>query len=495
MTFLLSSRINKTMKTFSQYCYSTLLESNDDDVKLALELCKEIEDAIRINVTKREYNSSKTTGPRIHIDQFLQDRDRTRFSDAAKAYISRTNGFGKGASYPSGRAIKDVSFSHEKIPNRAIYVQNRPDGKRSAAGDDPNELMTAALCLLPSLKLPSDVAEMDALIGEVKRLVKTKKIIGATKGQISSLDQDYQNLCKAVSAALAIHQNNWGGCEKAYLTGQSWDNDVKQFQITRYGMKDFNSSDFILKKGSSFLGVSLKKKERIAESDPTLINKSFNTLLQADVFDDVRDSLEDKAAEFYLSILRNEELRDRFPIAVKEKLEEKPPTKTTWRKYINDIPNEIINAALKGQESLFKDISAIIIENTKLFAEQLLELIFKASLKDLQKVNFDFTLVTGIGNYGIRKGVQISPGTYQDINTMSTALNELAKSGPIDLRPREDVKQAFDPDATAAVLEYVLSIGGVPLCYIKLRYKGNFSSSPSFLAEMTKEFKELLKVK
>ena len=34
--------------------------------------------------------------------------------------------------------------------------------------------------------------------------------------------------------------------------------DVKQFQITKYGMKDFNASDFIVKKGNSFLGVSLK---------------------------------------------------------------------------------------------------------------------------------------------------------------------------------------------------------------------------------------------
>ena len=81
-----------------------------------------------------------------------------------------------------------------------------------------------------------------------------------------------------------------------YLT-KAWDDDVKQFQISKHGMKDFNSSDFILQKGKNYLGVSLKKKEGFNKADPTLINKSFSTLFQDKKFDRVVKSLEQKTAQ------------------------------------------------------------------------------------------------------------------------------------------------------------------------------------------------------
>ena len=51
-----------------------------------------------------------------------------------------------------------------------------------------------------------------------------------------------------------------------------------------------------------------------------------------------------------------------------------------------------------------------------MIGNQLVQLIFKADLKDLQKVDFDFTLVTGIGDYGPKKGVVIEKGEYKDID-------------------------------------------------------------------------------
>ena len=44
----------------------------------------------------------------------------------------------------------------------------------------------------------------------------------------------------AVSAANSIISAGYGNADKVYLTGQAWDDDVKQFQVTKYGMKDFN---------------------------------------------------------------------------------------------------------------------------------------------------------------------------------------------------------------------------------------------------------------
>ena len=120
--------------------------------------------------------------------------------------------------------------------------------------------------------------------------------MGFTSLEVEALEKDYGNLCQAISAAEVIQKNYGGGADKVYLTGKAWDNDVKQFQVTKYGMKDYNASDFIIKKGNSFLGVSLKKKISATTADPTLINKGFSTMIQGSFgrltgYDDNGDSI------------------------------------------------------------------------------------------------------------------------------------------------------------------------------------------------------------
>ena len=108
----------------------------------------------------------------------------------------------------------------------------------------------------------------------------------------------------------------------------------------------------------------------------------------------------------------------------------------------------------------------------------------------MKKVNFDFALVTGIGQY-LKKGPQISKGEYKDIDTMSSVLEDVFSKGKAKIIKNPKKKQAFEPGATAANLNYLLVIGETPIMQIQLRYKGNFGSAPSFQAGMTKEFKAL----
>ena len=51
-------------------------------------------------------------------------------------------------------------------------------------------------------------------------------------------------------------------------------------------------------------GVSLKKKERTGAKDPTILNKAFNTLLGGKEFKIVREEIEKKTAEFYVSVIK-----------------------------------------------------------------------------------------------------------------------------------------------------------------------------------------------
>ena len=134
-----------------------------------------------------------------------------------------------------------------------------------------------------------------------------------------------------------------------------------------------------------------------------------------------------------------------------------------------------------------------ILNNGDLIANQLVQLIFKADLKQLQKFNFDFTLVTGIGDYGPSKGVVVEKGEYKDMDSVTSLLDDLFKQGKPKMIFTPGVKQAFEAGATAANLKFDLMIGKVAVCNIVLRYKGDFRSAPNFNATMTDEFKKLYK--
>ena len=483
------------MKKFKNYILQEDLQNlkfDGNEKKFALNLLSDIDDQIGSINSNIEYDTrpSKQNSKRIGISQLIDDKDREKFTSLANKIIDSHPKLSRGQ-VPGARKEKDYAIVFDEI-NKTIYVNVRPTGKRSSAGDDPNELMTAALCLKSSIKIPKDSDEMDILIDEVRNGLGSVR--GYKQGQVDSLTGDYPNLAQAVSAAVAIHAAGYGGADKVYLTGQAWDDDVKQFQMTKYGMKDFNSSDFIVKKGKNFLGVSLKKKPRSTTADPTLINKAFTGLLNGSPeLKKVKEGIEKDSGNFYLHVIK---LAQRLKVLSPElmnDLKKDKPTNRNWKQYIQRIPNDLINRVLKGKRTLFKVMGDTILKNGDLIANQLVQLIFKADLKQLQQFNFDFTLVTGIGDYGPSKGVVVEKGEYKDINSVTSQLDDLFSQGKPKIIFTPGVKQAFEVGATAANLKFDLMIGKVTVCNITLRYKGDFRSAPNFNAIMTDEFKKLYK--
>jgi len=482
----------RSFKTFLPEDLDNLQYSESTEKAFVLGLLADIDDKISTVDTEiaEDLRSGKTNSSKLGISQLMLDKDREKYAGLAIEIIENHPDLERIKVAPARRG-KDYAFKYKDM-DRYVYVNCRPTGKRSAAGDDPNELMTAALCLKSSLKLPENSDEMDALIEDVRNSLKLVK--GYKQGQVDALTGDYPNLCQAVSAAKACHDAGYGGADMVYLTGQAWDNDVKQFKISKHGMSDFNSSDFIIKKGDNYLGVSLKKKKRLSEEDPTLINKSFSTLFIDPKFKRVMEQLDKKAGEFYSAVIRSGQKKP--GVLNKEllaDLKKKPVSPKNWKQYIQRVPNTLINAQLKSSRSLFSDMAKIIIKNKGLMAQQLVDLIFKAELRDLKKVNFDFALVTGIGDYGPQKGVVVEKGEYKDIETVTGTLENLFSKGEVDLIFTPGATQAFEKGAGAAVLKFDLLIGKVPLCNITLRYKGNFRAAPSFMATMTPQFKALYK--
>jgi hypothetical protein len=77
---------------------------------------------------------------------------------------------------------------------------------------------------------------------------------------------------------------------RIYMTGGTWPKEIVKFKVNASGMEDYNSSDIMVSEDNkTFFGISLKKKMRVQEDDPTLINKAFNTLLIGDEFKELKD--------------------------------------------------------------------------------------------------------------------------------------------------------------------------------------------------------------
>ena len=485
------------------------LEFDDgDEIEFAVDVVADIDKQISsingdVSIDPRP---KKTNSKRIGIQIILPGLQRAKFASLANSIVTGDKDLEK-LDPVSDRMAKDFVILHKDL-QRKIYVTTRPDGQRGGgAKADPNELMTAALCTMSSVPTVETIEDLDKLIEKVKEVIKTGKVIGYTSLEEESLEANYDNLLKGISAAEVIMKKGWNSANKVYLTGKAWSDDVKQFQMTKYGMKDFNASDFIIKKGDKFLGVSLKKKKSTNTGDPTLINKGFTTLLQGKQFNKVRDELDDASYMFYSGVIKTaqrfQELKPKIAMTdgvpwisktLNDKLGKKAKnlTNKNWKKFVNGLPNELINYQLKKNKSIFKPMSKVIEDNADLFADTLLKLILKTELKELQKVNFDFALVTGIGRM-LKGGLVIDKGDYTDVDTMVTKLDELFESGKPMMKLDPKKTQAFDSGSTAAMLHMILSVGSNPICDITLRYKGSFSSAPTFLATFSQEFKDSIK--
>ena len=76
---------------------------------------------------------------------------------------------------------------------------------------------------------------------------------------------------------------------------------------------------------------------------------------------------------------------------------------------------------------------------------------------------------------------------------MATKLDDLFKTGKVRMTLDKRKTQAFEKGSTAAMLFFQLYVGKTPICDITMRYKGNFRAAPNFLAQITPEFKKILK--
>lgn len=426
----------------------------------------------------------KETGKSVTLTQTLPDNKRRPYVQAVNAILDKDDNY-QYIEVTSNRATKDFKFRIDGF-DKDIVVQTKPDGKRGRT--DPNELLTAGLaCMTLPNKIPTDIVDLDALVDQVKKAIP-KTVKDYDSKEFDAIDGDYSNFCQAYSAAQGIQDLMGGVGQQAYVTGRVWNNDIKQFKRNAYGMKDFNSSDIVLKKGSKFYGISLKKKDRGTSADPTLLNKSVSGLFSDPKLVDQYNKL---IQDFMINtVIKNAERKNIVPKgSTKKASADKDSRRPTWKQLVSGLPNKFFNDQLKGRGSIFGKIADLFEKEQDTIANQVMQLTLKTDLKELQKFNFEFALVTGVGRY-LKGGPVVEKPDVVGVDTVTIKVAELLKKE----KPKMKInRQSFT--GNSAMLQLYLTIGGINALDIQIRYKGSgtWTSQPSVTGFMTQEFKKYLK--
>tara|TARA_Y200000002_G_scaffold231588_1_gene191177 strand:+ start:252 stop:2024 length:1773 start_codon:yes stop_codon:yes gene_type:complete len=205
-------------------------------------------------------------------------------------------------------------------------------GGKPGGGADPHELMTAALIAKYGAsggsKVP--VSAYNTLPQAEKNLTILKAVAATVDGKrqkdIDAFDGDFENYAKAISAAngfLGAMQSS-SRVKKVFITGKKWSQEVAKYRVTNheyFGKKDYNSSDIVVDLASKrnskpfriLVGISLKKKKRTTDKDPTIINKSvsgdkglFQAIIDANNLSKMRNQLKElyqARAQFFYNVI------------------------------------------------------------------------------------------------------------------------------------------------------------------------------------------------
>ena len=357
----------------------------------------------------------------------------------------------------------------------------------------------------------------------------------------------YNDMAAALSAVIGTRNiDRLSGIPQAvYLTGNKWNSDVQQFQIDvkeGFGMKDYNSSDVILRYGNTYAGISLKKKPTVTSASPTMINNSFNTFLEGKDLSGLQTKINDIRMAFYANVIKEaclpggplgdlsngmsaaqilrldpnkkQDAQRIFNLKVKRlkadgKTENIPlinlkgtdeierggttrlPMKTRedFRKFVNEKLYSTSGKVNPLFQAFLDAMSDPKVSN--MIADSLLNKTLKLKLLDVLDTwgqnDFLFYLVEGVGQVNTKLVPNIATANIKNIHSVMIAMTRLAKL-PASL--------VFDKAKTgtgAARVNFTLLKGKYKILDIVLRYKGNFFSMPQFLGTTTPEFNKLVK--
>ena len=402
-------------------------------------------------------------------------------------------------------SITDPQMSWSKFAKTPEYGGK---GGGEKISESTQELMTAAIVITNKTYDESNIDVDDAkkIIDDAKN--QWSKIEGVS-GKEKLLDQftdNWYDLATAVSSANAINKII-GKATAVFWTGQKWEDEIAPFNPPVKGVKDYNSSDIVVKDSKGvYHGFSLKKKQTTGAQDPTLINKPITgkkSLLKGIVGDADYGRIE-RAKQLFFTRLIASYQKKRFGTRYTEinKLSDKERGTL-----IRAIPNDYANAVLAGRgvggrKNIFwMVVDKILDKHGKDFVANFLKLVFRIDLNDMIDADqFKFYLLTGIGR---QKGdtIGVEPAEVKDLPSTIEALTKIFDEDKLKLgktldkngKVRRQPWEYSDNEKAPAKLFYTVYNGSDPLLNIELRYKGSKTAEPQFQAVATPYFKNMMK--
>lgn len=471
--------------------------------------------------TEKFYESNKEQIQQ-KIIEYLQPQTPVVFSTE----VSKRGDSGSSVNFFNIRIFAEGKESGNPLVSilfQAKGLSNGEGGKRS----DPHELMTACL-ILEMNKI--NVSQLNSKKGEVhdKELKSIVDKLATTSGKVQGSagldgfyldrnkeDPDLVNLSKAISISnYVLDQIGPGKVETVWQTGTKWASEVKKFNVGPSTIKNYNSSDIIVKftlnKATHYWGLSLKKRGITAgtpDVEPTLLNKPLmgsrgfieKKLKSMQGGSAAIKKIEDAKLEFF-----------RGAIKAKTKLtqyKEKEINKMSIRDVLKAADTLFTDRTdksnmLRGQGEYrqnknvyFEAIDEVFMknfDNNKEFFEEFLDLIFKIKLDSyLENTNFHFSLITGTGDYKNGNVMETHEPLEKEGRLTSEIFRKLFGAPHKDsfkIIKQDNKKHAFEEGSTAAKLFYTMLIGKknpISIVDLEVRYKGTLTSEPQFQVFMS----------
>ena len=371
------------------------------------------------------------------------------------------------------------------------------DGKKRV-NENTQEIMVATLCLMNrNFDTTMSLADAISIIEDAKTYFND--VDGAVNRPelLDQFNDNFDDLGTAISSANAIREIT-GTITNTYWTGKSWHSDIERFNPTVPGIRDYNSSDIVVKAGTKFYGFSLKKKKRTKDQDPTLINKpitgdkSFLSNILSDSAMVIINNAKKTFFNFIVHKHHNISMRDlsKLPWATRRK-----GAKSIGR-YMNEIPKKKMDGYVKSSSNIFfKKVDSIIItkDNAVKFVEDFLKFVFKFDMPEKlgdEFKDFQFFLLTGIGSKS-GDNVVAEPAEVKDLPQTIEVLGDIFARKQLSIAQTTGKKNAFEKDATAAKVFYTVKDASDPILDIEIRYKGSYTANPQFQCVATANFKNM----
>ena len=405
---------------------------------------------------------------------------------------------------------------------------------------EASEIMTAValqsdMSTLDKVKNPTDLQK---LINNGKKIVKAKKDIqfGDEKtfqGFSAKLtDKFIKDMAVGVSAAKGIrrYMNKASGKLTVYMTGNIFPKDVEAFKVSAFGFEDYNSSDIIVSADKKkFFGVSLKKKKDVKAADPTLINKAFSSVFEGKKYDKLKQEILDLRIKYFSGLVRKavkkkiileKDINNFKRLSDKELFESKGIDKKQFgdkgyidtkgyasskKGYLDENTKDpksmrfFVNRDLSDKKNpLWSKYREVVNKYSNELADTLLNIILKTKLfeqldaKKIKGKEFDFALITGIGDVTPKGEVKILPASIKALRTTLCGLTRIEKKAKND-KFAVIVNEDKSAKSDAAKIFLTLVRGRSKILNLEVRYKGKFTPRPQFQGGLAKDFETIMK--